>query len=134
MKKKIQKGFSLMKVFICVLVLGLLAAMALPDMHTPPTRSYVSELFFAAASAKYALSEGFQEHHSWSPTWMSAITISPVGMVASATIGPTGQIIVHGAARTSFSTITMTPTHTADHKLLWSCTGQPQKYMPASCR
>jgi type IV pilus assembly protein PilA len=97
-------------------------------------RSRVSELILAGSSAKTALSEGMQTYGSWSPEWMSSITISATGMISSAHIGPAGVITIYGTAPTSGSAVTMTPTITTDNKLVWSCTGSPARYMPASCR
>lgn len=135
MKNKIHKGFTLIELLFVIGVIGLLAFMAMPSYGDGyPIRARVSELILAGSSAKTGLSEGMQTYHSWSAGWMSAITISATGMVASATVGSTGQIIVHGTAATSGAVITMTPTVTTDDKLVWSCTGTPAKYMPASCR
>jgi type IV pilus assembly protein PilA len=97
-------------------------------------RSRVSELILAGSSAKTALSEGMQTYGSWSPEWMSSITISATGMISSAHIGPAGVITIYGTAPTSGSAVTMTPTITTDNKLVWFCTGSPARYMPASCR
>jgi len=132
--KRLQKGFSFVEVFILVVVFSLFIAAALPTNCGPTTYSFVSELVLAGSSAKTALTEGMEVTHSWSPVWMSSVTISSTGMIASATIGPTGQIVIHGREPTSFAVVTMTPTITDDFKLVWSCTGSPKKYMPASCR
>ena len=134
MIKQVQKGFTLIELMIVVAIIGILAAVALPAYQDYTVRARVSELILAASSAKTALSEGMQTTGSWATTWMSSITISATGMISSATIGSTGQIIVYGTAPTSASVVTMTPVTTTDNKLVWSCTGNPSKYMPASCR
>ena len=134
MIKQVQKGFTLIELMIVVAIIGILAAVALPAYQDYTVRARVSELILAASSAKTALSEGMQTTGSWSAQWMSSITISSTGMIASATISTTGQIIVSGTAPTSSSIVTMTPQTTTDNKLVWTCTGAPSKYMPASCR
>ena len=132
--KSLQKGFTLIELMIVVAIIGILAAVALPAYQDYTVRARVSELILAASSAKTALSEGMQTTGSWSASWMSSITISSTGLIASATISTVGQIIVSGTAPTSSSIVTMTPQTTTDNKLVWSCTGTPSKYMPASCR
>ena len=134
MIKQVQKGFTLIELMIVVAIIGILAAVALPAYQDYTVRARVSELILAASSAKTALSEGMQTTGSWSATWMSSITISATGLIAAATVGTTGQIIVSGTAPTSSSIVTMTPNTTTDNKLVWTCTGSPSKYMPASCR
>jgi type IV pilus assembly protein PilA len=134
MIKQVQKGFTLIELMIVVAIIGILAAVALPAYQDYTVRARVSELILAASSAKTALSEGMQTTGSWSTTWMSSITISPTGAITAASITGAGVITVYGNPQTSSSIVTMTPTVTTDNKLVWSCTGTPSKYMPASCR
>ena len=134
MIKQVQKGFTLIELMIVVAIIGILAAVALPAYQDYTVRARVSELILAASSAKTGLSEGMQTTGSWSQTWMSSITISSTGLIASATVSTQGQIIVSGTAPTSSSIVTLTPNTTTDNKLVWTCTGAPSKYMPASCR
>jgi type IV pilus assembly protein PilA len=134
MIKQVQKGFTLIELMIVVAIIGILAAVALPAYQDYTVRARVSELILAASSAKTGLSEGMQTTGSWSQTWMSSITISSTGLIASATVSTAGQIIVSGTAPTSSSIVTLTPNTTTDNKLVWTCTGAPSKYMPASCR
>jgi type IV pilus assembly protein PilA len=134
MIKQVQKGFTLIELMIVVAIIGILAAVALPAYQDYTVRARVSELILAASSAKTALSEGMQTTGSWAQSWMSSITISSTGLVANATVSSAGQIIVSGTAPTSSSIVTLTPNTTTDNKLVWTCTGTPSKYMPASCR
>jgi len=133
--KRLRKSLSLAEIFLLILILGIVGAyIAMPPQGPDITRARTEELVLAANSAKAALAEGMQTHHSWSAEWMSAITIAAAGKIASVSIGPTGQIIVYGTPDTSNSVVTMTPTVTTDGGLIWSCIGRPAKYMPASCR
>jgi type IV pilus assembly protein PilA len=132
--KSMHKGFTLIELMIVVAIIGILAAVALPAYQDYTVRARVSELVLAASSAKTALSEGMQTTGSWSTKWMSSITISATGMVAAATITTSGVVTVSGTAPTSSSIVTLTPNTTTDNKLVWTCTGTPSKYMPASCR
>jgi type IV pilus assembly protein PilA len=134
MFKQVQKGFTLIELMIVVAIIGILAAVALPAYQDYTVRARVSELVLAASSAKTALSEGMQTTGSWATSWMSSITISATGMVAAATITTSGVVTVSGTAPTSSSIVTLTPNTTTDNKLVWTCTGTPSKYMPASCR
>ena len=134
MTKQIQKGFTLIELMIVVAIIGILAAVALPAYQDYTVRARVSELILAGSSAKTGLSEGMQTYGSWSTAWTSAITISSTGMVSSANVATNGIITVTGTAPTSGSIVTMIPQTTTDNKLVWSCTGTPAKYMPASCR
>lgn len=132
-KKRIHMGFTFLDLLLTLLLLGILVSSnAVVDDYSP--RARVSELILAGSSAKTGLSEGMQTYGSWSPEWMSSITISATGLVAHATVGPRGVITVSGTAATSGAVVTMTPSVTTDNKLVWSCTGTPAKYMPASCR
>ena len=135
MIKQAQKGFTLIELMIVVAIIGILAAVALPAYQDYTIRARVSELILAGSSAKTALSEGIQTYGSWAAGWTSSITISATGMISSASINQTtGVITVTGNAPTSGSIVTMIPQTTTDNKLVWSCTGTPAKYMPASCR
>ena len=85
MIKQVQKGFTLIELMIVVAIIGILAAVALPAYQDYTVRARVSELILAASSAKTGLSEGMQTTGSWSANWMSSITISSTGLIASAT-------------------------------------------------
>ncbi|WP_224986068.1 pilin [Delftia acidovorans] len=60
MKRSIQQGFTLIELMIVVAIIGILAAVALPAYQDYTVRAKISEAVIAGASAKGALSEGFQ--------------------------------------------------------------------------
>ena len=131
----LRYGVGLVEMLLLIAFIGVGGLLLLaPGEESYSVRSRIAELILSSSSAKVALSEGMQTYGSWSPQWMRAITISAAGFVDRGLIGPAGVITIHGTAPTSYAVITLTPTVTTDNKLVWSCTGSPAKYMPASCR
>jgi type IV pilus assembly protein PilA len=141
MTRSLQRGATFVQNLFWLLILflfGQLYGMWYASEH-PCNSGYTicartSELILAASPAKSALSLGYRAHGSFSPNWMSAITVAPSPLVAGSAISPNGEIRVTGTAVASMAIITMTPHVTTENKLVWTCKGQPAKYMPASCR
>lgn len=136
--KSIQKGFTLIELMIVVAIIGILAAVALPAYQDYTVRAKVSELILAASPPRTAISEKFQ----FSPSNSSpgtGITLTPTGKVVTASVTDAGVITITGStAATSTGqavTITFTPTlNSSTGTVTWACTGDPAKYLPATCR
>ena len=135
--KAIQKGFTLIELMIVVAIIGILAAIALPAYQDYTVRSKVSELLLAASSARTAITEKFQSDATGTLASLGVgATISQTAKIASWSIDTTTSVItVTGSADVKGASVTLTPSANADSSTLnWVCTGQPTRYMPASCR
>ncbi len=135
--KKIQQGFTLIELMIVIAIIGILAAVALPAYQDYTIRAKVSELILASSAYKTQITEAAQTNNSTTGAG-NGISVVAVGKITGGTITTDGGVITIAGSSATTSvgtavTVVLTPTLTAG-TLVWSCTGTPAKYMPASCR
>ncbi len=139
MKNK-QQGFTLIELMIVVAIIGILAAIALPAYSDYSNRAKVSGLIMVAVGdAKIQISEYAQVKNTLTGVGLT-IDLNTAGKnvdsnVANSFVTNTGTIQVTGSGFSVLTRITLSPVmETATGVVIWTCTGTPTKFMPASCR
>lgn len=139
MKKTIQKGFTLIELMIVVAIVGILGAVALPAYQDYNVRSKVSQLITSFDGVKTCVTAQYITDLA------NAGLVSTMCSVAAnayfPSIGPaaSGVVVsspasVLGVAVTASLTNNYTSVSSAFGDLVWTCSGTPSKYFPASCR
>jgi len=157
---KAQKGFTLIELMIVIAIIGILAAIAIPQYQDYVTRSKLVEGLNLAAAAKTAVGETYQTL-GYMPSVANASYGLPAATsisgqyVTSITVAPTTGIITilyNGTALPQLGgldTLKLTPITEAGG-IAWACgnttvtaggttktgagTTVPSKYLPANCR
>ncbi|QHI98992.1 prepilin-type N-terminal cleavage/methylation domain-containing protein [Xylophilus rhododendri] len=141
-RRNVQQGFTLIELMIVVAIIGILAAVALPAYQDYTVRARVSELILSASSARTCLSESWQSNGSWTNANMTDCVPPATGKVASAGITATnnnvtvtvlGNSAIGGSASVTVSLSGVVNANSGG-TIVWTCTGAPTKYVPASCR
>lgn len=138
--KKIQQGFTLIELMIVVAIIGILAAIAIPQYQDYTKRTHVTEGLNLASSAKNGVADFYSSLGHLPSTNQSAGVASATSIIGNAV---TGVEVAAGTITISYNdkvsagaTITLVPDVSSGGSVQWNCTGGTleAKLRPANCR
>ena len=138
--KSVQKGFTLIELMIVVAIIGILAAIAIPQYQDYTIRSKITEALNLAAPAKLAIAETYASNGVYPADNAEAglaATISSKYVASLLVAGDTITITLRQIhANVDGQTITLVAsTDAEDSRVEWACSASAaDKYLPANCR
>ena len=124
MKKTLQKGFTLIELMIVVAIIGILAAIAIPQYQNYVTRSKWQDNIARTATTKLAIAECAQNSNGDLTLCDTAAELTSAvgypglpaagGNLSSVTLtGTTAAMVITGTAAVGSCVVTATPTVTS---------------------
>lgn len=127
MKKKMQKGFSLVELMVVIAIIAILAAVAIPMYSNYTTRAQLGTRMAQLGGVKAEVAEGIVNNNG-SATGVTATNLPSGVSVADGVITQVTSDIVSG------SSMTLTPT-VGSGAITWACniSGVTSSQAPSSC-
>jgi type IV pilus assembly protein PilA len=147
--KAVQKGFTLIELMIVVAIIGILAAIAIPQYQDYTVRSKITEALNLAAPAKLGIAESYASNGTWPASnteagiaatitskYVTSINITSAAGGSVITIVLGGSKGIGGSPTVDGTNITLTANVDADgSRVDWTCASTAlDKYLPANCR
>ena len=139
MKHGIQKGFTLVELMIVVAIIGILAAVALPQYQSYTIRARVSQVLLSFDSIKTCIGEQYQANGTLDVGVSSLCSVAGNNFFAAIQPSMTGASVAGAVASIGIAlTVSLTNNWAAisatGGTLTWTCTGSATTYFPTGCR
>ena len=133
-----QSAFTLIEMMIVIVIIGILAAIALPVYQNNAIRARTAEALVAGSVVKNIVIENISYNGGGAIPSNACIGFIDISTATNnvATVrcnATTGAITMLTTAKAGATTLTLTPTVTANG-VSWVCSADIAKYAPVECR
>ena len=140
MKRSMQQGFTLIELMIVVAIIGILAAVALPQYQNYTIRAKVSQVVSSFDAIKTCIGEQYMSNSALVDTVVSTLCSVAENKFFGAINPVATGIVVVGAAASVGALVSASLSNNYEAikgvggNLTWTCKGSNDTYFPAGCR